>query len=388
MLLRVACVLVLCGILVAGLWPFHAPRNNVGWLAQGAGLEIGKYGSIVTAGEFTNAKPDTDGSCSLEIWLAPGRASASGTILAFYRPETHSSPFALRQSLSDLSIESLFRGRRQNGSKTKVYVDDFFIHPKLVLLTLSSNPSGTSLYANGAFVKTLPNFRFSPQDLTGRLILGNSPFSTHEWSGNVKGLAIYPRGLIPEEVAQHYQQWTAGAQSAPGESAIAFYRFDEGSGPLIHNRVDQATNLTIPSRFFILDEQFLERPWKEFRNDTHYWEDVVVNIAGFIPLGLVLFAYFSVAAKFKNAALLTVAIGFAASLTIEVGQAFLPTRNSGMTDLMTNTLGTALGVLLFRLDFVKKMFATVGLIPCSSKASNITEPIPEFAAAGTSDSAK
>jgi VanZ like family/Concanavalin A-like lectin/glucanases superfamily len=383
MLLRVACILVLCGILVTGLWPFHAPRNNASWLPQGTGLHIGKYGSIVTVGEFTIRRPERNDSCSLEIWLAPGRASASGSILAFYRPETHSSPFALRQSLSDLSIES-----RQNGSKTKIYVDDFFSRPNLVLLTLSSNPSGTVVYADGAFVKAVPNFRFSPQDLTGRLILGNSPFSTHEWSGDVKGLAIYGRALMPEEVLQHYKQWTADAPSVLSENLVAVYRFDEGAGNLIHNRVDPATDLTIPSRFFILDEQFLERPWKEFRNDRRYWEDVGINVAGFIPLGLVFFAFFSTASKFKNAALPTVAIGFAASLTIEVGQAFLPTRNSGMTDLITNTLGTALGVLLFRVDFVKKMFALVGLTPSSPKISNITESSLEFVATGPSDSAK
>lgn len=389
MLLRVACICILCGILVAGLWPFHAPRSNVHWLDHGGGLEIAKYGSIVTSGEFVNRGPEGDDSCTLEIWLAPKRTNASGTILAFYRPETHQSPFALRQSLSDLTIESLFKGQPQSGGKRKVYVDDLFSHPRLVLVTITSSSTGTLIYADGALAKTLPKFRFLTKDLTGRLILGNSPFSTDEWSGVLKGVAIYSRSMLLEEIIGHYKQWTSGDTPKPADDVIALYRFDEGSGDLVHNQIQATTSLTIPSRFFILDEQFLERPWKEFRNDGHYWEDVAVNIAGFIPLGLVFFAYLSVAGKFKNAALLTLALGFAASLTIEVGQAFLPTRNSGMTDIITNTLGTAFGILLFRIDFLRILFVTAGMLPSTTTTSNEDEDLAyEMVPAAASDSSK
>ena len=46
------CLLVLCGILVAGLWPFHAPLNQVSWSKGSNGVLFGKHGTIVSASPF------------------------------------------------------------------------------------------------------------------------------------------------------------------------------------------------------------------------------------------------------------------------------------------------------------------------------------------------
>jgi VanZ family protein len=383
MLLRAACVLVLFGILVAGLWPFHSPRNEVSWLTHKNGLHFGKYGSIVSAGPFKAHPPQADSSCGLEIWLEPRRVQASGTILAFYWPESQVVPFALRQSLGDLEL--LRRSRNDDpshdGKRAKLYVDDLFLsHQQPVLVTINAGQSGTTIYADGALVKKAPNFKFSSQELTGQLVIGNAPATTDEWSGQVSGLAIYDRELTADEVSKHYESWTNDkpAGLAGSDGAVALYLFNEAEGNVVHNHVDAATDLLIPERFFVLHQEFLERPWNEYRPDWNYWEDVGINVAGFIPLGFLFYAYFSAGRETKRAVAITIAFGFAVSLTIEVSQAFLPTRDSGMTDLITNTFGTALGAILFAWIATHQWLARAGIkIPFLAKETREVRELAE-----------
>jgi glycopeptide antibiotics resistance protein len=96
-----------------------------------------------------------------------------------------------------------------------------------------------------------------------------------------------------------------------------------------------------------LDKIFLEPFWREFNMSWSYWESALKNIVGFIPFGFCVFPCLS-AHKLKRAALVTVILGTLVSLTIEVLQAYLPTRDSGTTDLFTNTFGTYFGVVAFK----------------------------------------
>ena len=363
MLLRAICALVLLGILVAGLWPFHRPKNEVSWSSNNRGLSFGKYGSIVSAAPFKARSPQADGSCSIEIWLQPWRVKTSGTILAFYWPENRTVPFALRQSLGDLVLLRRNDDPSRHGKRIRLYVDDVFSHQQPVFVTISSGPSGTRVYVDGTLVKTTPSFRFSSPDLTGQLVIGNAPATTDNWSGELKGLAVYDRGLTADDVSQHYESWKTGKKAtlAGSEGAVGLYLFHEGNGSVVHNEVDPVTDLHVPPRFFVLDEQFLERPWDEFRPDWNYWKDVGINVGGFVPLGFFFYAYLALIHRSEHSAAVTIAFGFVVSVTIEVLQAFLPTRDSGMTDLITNTLGTAFGVMVCKNRAVQAVFRQAGL---------------------------
>lgn len=358
--LRAICACVLLGMLVAGLWPFHAPRNAIRWLSEGRGLLFGKHGSIVSAKPFQTRAAQGNNSCSLEIWLEPSRVDsrAGGMILAYYLPDSQIAPFALRQFQAGLVLEHESRG--SSVTKTEIYVDDILSDLRPVLVTITSGEAGTATYADGTLVKRVPNFAISSRDLKGELVVGNAPMTAYSWPGKIKGLAIYDRELSAAEVSQGFVDRTEGGQSdsVGRQGVVARYRFDEGNGNVVRNQVDSSTNLLIPERFFVLHPEFLERPWDEYRPGWRYWKNIAINVVGFIPLGFFFYAYFSQVRKCEYPTALTIALGFAVSLTIEVLQAFLPTRDSGMTDLITNTFGTAVGLMVFRHKAVQAMLAS------------------------------
>jgi VanZ family protein len=373
-LLKVLCASVLCGILIAGLWPFHAPKNEISWLSHGNGLLVGRCGSFLSAGAFKTSN-SKDG-VSLEIWLQPSAIGDSGTILSFYPPEGHATSFALRQAWGGLALLRNNLGEKRSAKVATFYTDHVFGPGKPVFLTISSGGRGTSIFVNGVQARMSRDFRILNEDLAGQLIIGNSSVTTYPWSGQLKGLAIYNRELTAGQVTQHYQSWVGSGK--PGVSVpdgvVALYIFNEGSGHAVHNQADSETDLLIPERFFVLHEAFLKRPWNEYYPGWRYWKDIGINIAGFIPLGFVFYAYFSLVQGFDRPAAVTIGFGLAVSLTIEVLQGFLPTRNSGTTDLITNTLGTGIGVMVYKHKAVQTLLARVALYTPNAAESVTAEP--------------
>src|ERR1700730_7086205 len=142
--IAIICALVLGGILAAGLWPFHAPKNQVRWLSNGKGLRFGKYGSLLGAGGF-KTRASSDGA-SLEIWLEASAIDRSGTILSFYPPEHRLTSFALRQSWDDLAVQRIHLDKKRGKKSARIYADHVFRHGEPVFLTITSGDQGTLIY--------------------------------------------------------------------------------------------------------------------------------------------------------------------------------------------------------------------------------------------------
>ena len=339
-------LLTLCGILVVALWPFHSPKNQVHWLENENGLRFGRYGTILSSGMFEAVSSDGP-SCSLEIWLKPARIWNTGTVLAFYSP-SNPRELSLQQNYTDLALQLDIGGQHHHSKLVEMYVDDVF-RKNQAFMTVTSDGQDTAVYINGRLVTRSLRFGLSINDLAGQLIGANSPLQHNSWSGQLRALAVYGSELNATQVAQHYEDWTRKGKPtfADDERALALYLFNERAGKIIHNQVGSGIDLYIPERYVVVHQTLLEPPWSEFHKQKGYLENVLINIGGFVPLGFSVYAYFSLVRGLRRPAVATVIVGAIVSVTIEVLQAYLPTRDSGMTDIITNTLGACVGVVLY-----------------------------------------
>ena len=130
----------------------------------------------------------------------------------------------------------------------------------------------------------------------------------------------------------------------------------------------EAADLVIPVQFMPYERVYLgwDPDWMKKSSD---WMDVAVNIVGFIPFGI-LFIFAAVKMKCLSVlvpeclseeisgkkqssngrivmvVILALVAGFVVSLAIEWLQAYLPSRDSSLRDLITNVLGTMIGAVV------------------------------------------
>ena len=91
-----------------------------------------------------------------------------------------------------------------------------------------------------------------------------------------------------------------------------------------------------------------------YRQDFHwnvsFVQDVTINLLGFIPFGFFFSAFLIKTTNPRRGVsyFIVAMVGAGLSLSIELIQAWLPTRDSSLIDLICNSIGTILGIVTFQ----------------------------------------
>jgi hypothetical protein len=241
---------------------------------------------------------------------------------------------------------------RRRMPKIYIKLDENAKGPQLV--SIISGNAGTRVYLDGMLKKTNTALvlRFPDQMGQAHLVVGNSMNGNQPWKGKLYGLAFYSHGLEKALNERHHQRWQAEKSFVGFKDAEPrlLYTFDEGSGNIVRNKMGDSPDLMIPGWMKILQKKVLSWPKLYGVAGTSLMGDIVLNLIGFIPLGFIMMA---LALRIdglnaENGRSIVVLIAFVYSLFIEVTQAWIPSRDSSLLDLLLNTLGGYLGVLFFQ----------------------------------------
>jgi hypothetical protein len=355
---RTICLAIILAILIVGLWPLNFfPKNKVAWLPDQKGVHFYGQGAIIGSGVFDQArKLPLDGSITLALRLRPLEVPTNSPhILTLYDgklPEL----LMIGQWRSHLIIRSRTddpASRKRDKAYQEIGLRNALIANQDTVIMITSGPAGSAIYANGKPARTYPRHRLLAQNRQGNahLLLGNSVTGDSDWNGILTGLAIYNRALSPEQVSSDYQSWLRNDYSniKQDDGLLCLYSFSERKGTIIHNEADANDTLTIPQTFQPIRRHILSTLRPDVQWNLSFVQDVTINILGFIPFGFYFSALMLKTARRKRltAYVIVALLGMGMSLSIELTQAYLPTRDSSLIDFLMNSLGAILGIVLF-----------------------------------------
>jgi len=350
---------IVVGYFIVGLWPFaFHPPNQVGWLPGRSGLHFKKsgvaYDPVPLPAPGLSNVTNQSLNFTLEIWA---RADREPDDNVYNLLTIHNDRLPVEFVICQWQRECLLRGMIQHPITSckisELGLRDALSVGKSSFITIRGDGAGTDFYSDGLPAGHYPQFVLQPEAMAGQLILGNDSSGKHPWSGILFGLAIYQRALEPAEIARHQGLWmqSPGSLLTNNPGLTALYLFDEGGGQWVKDSSGNRHRVIIPKIFQAVHREFLIPLWKDLAYDGPDYSDIAVNILGFIPFGFCFFIHrrsVHPALAMKNVSLV-VLTGAAVSLTIEIIQAWMPNRVSSTTDLLANTLGSLLGVVLVRI---------------------------------------
>jgi VanZ like protein/concanavalin A-like lectin/glucanase superfamily protein len=334
--------------------------NNIKWLLKQPGIRFKAYGIAYTEPikNLSKAGAINENGFSIEIVLKPAKYHENGFnfLFAIHNGDDGKQLLIGQWRSSLIVMNGDDYDHKRKTKRISIKLAEALAVPQLV--TVTTGKKGTHMYLNGRRVRTQRDLTLKiPEGENARLLLGNSVYGKHSWKGDVLGLAVYPHPISDQDVTIHFKHWFKDGSFlfAKKYNPAMLYVFDEKNGERAIDHAGGNIDFHIPSKMKILNKKILSFSWSRLKFNTEFFEDVIINLMGFIPLGFFLNASFVKAGGLleRHAVLITVVFCFFVSLFIEALQAWIPSRSSDVLDLVLNTAGGGVGALLLNAKYWK-----------------------------------
>jgi hypothetical protein len=339
-------------MIFAGAYPFNFfPPNRVGWVSNEPGLYFDGAGIAYT----DRAEPISPRKAvSIQLLLKERRGSKNWgpkEIFSFYDGAVSPS-LLVGQWAGRIFIYSRFEKNEGHEWYRLFRTKHRFPRGKVHLVTVTFDESEKAIYIDGQ-LSNRKNVALTGRthiEFSESFLLGNSPRGKNGWWGEIKGLAVYNRILLPDEIVTHsrevFQNGVSGLAETPG--CLALYPFDEGEGNTAKSILSKPRPFSIPVSLHALGMAILSLPHKDMRFLGFSNPDTLNNIVFFVPFGVLLTVIIlkKYATGYFAAFLIVTLGGGLLSFVIEGLQIFLPTRYPGMADIFSNILGSGVGMLV------------------------------------------
>lgn len=298
--------------------------NTVHWQADGVGLAFDGSSIGYTSRKFSI--PGAENGFSIDLTFEPQyqlRLSFQ-VIMVLYGDDDESQLLVGQWDKSLVVMNGSDYSNKYRKPKLYVPLGEKAGKQQVRIIT---GTEGTAVYINGVLARKNRAFTLKlPPTSQSRLILGNSVVIRNGWHGIFYNLSFVAGGSGGGKIEYFFQK--------SGEDCVA----ELGkNGPAI----------LLPGHIPVMKKKILV--WPDFAtvNPVLLFIDIVINILGFIPLGVVfpLFLESSGAKNFSGAMLASAILIPCFSLTIEIAQVWIPSRHSSSLDLILNTLGGMIGIL-------------------------------------------
>ncbi len=171
-------------LLVAGLWPFRAPKNRVKWVENKDGLQFVPGSGILSTAAFHSKNPRDNTRESIEIWLVPSSIRSRNTILSFDGSDHPGTAFLLSQYKDELIVRQQYIDGHGASRVESLAVGNVVREANSVFVTITLGKQGTSIYLNGTLSETFAKRGTSTNQLTGRLVVAHAPQGRDSWPGD------------------------------------------------------------------------------------------------------------------------------------------------------------------------------------------------------------